>query len=91
MASVTAINPAMPRPTWGARAAQAVTGARRALVAVTTSVKRSRTSLANSGLQLGGLGCIDVSAFQVTSALGWLVTGLSAFTLAWLLQPGGDA
>jgi len=72
---------------------QRVTGAAsrvvRALVAVTTSVRARRQSLIHSALQVAGLGCFDVSAFEVASPLGWLVTGLSAFTLAWLLQPPG--
>lgn len=89
---MTAISPSVP----GSRpVGQLVTGAvsrlARSLVAVTTAVKVRRQSLTNSALQVGGLGCFDVGAFQVASPLGWVVTGLSAFTLAWLLQPAGEA
>jgi len=59
------------------------------LVVVVSSVRARRQSLTHSALQVAGLGCFDVSAFEVASPLGWLVTGLSAFTLAWLLQPPG--
>lgn len=88
---MTAINPSAPRTPWAVRAAQVGSALNRRLVAVTTSVRRSRTSIANSVLQVGGLGCFDVGAFEVASPLGWAVTGASAFVLAWLLQPAGDA
>jgi hypothetical protein len=87
---VTAINP----PASGSRpVGQLVTGAvsrlARSLTAVASKARASRVSITNSALQVGGLGCFDVGAFQVASPLGWVVTGLSAFTLAWLLQPPG--
>ena len=87
---MTAISPSAP----GSRpVGQLVTGAvsrlTRSLAAVASSVKTRRQSLTHSALQVAGLGCFDVSAFEVASPLGWLVTGLSAFTLAWLLQPPG--
>jgi len=53
-------------------------------------VRRSRTSIANSVLQVGGLACFDTAAFQVASPLGWATTGATAFVLAWLLQPAGE-
>lgn len=89
---MTAINSPLPgsRPV-GQLVTGAVSRVARALVAVTTAVKTRRQSLTNSALQVGGLGCFDVGAFQVASPLGWVVTGVSAFALAWLLQPAGEA
>lgn len=73
---------------------QLVTGAAlrgvRALSAATSALKASRTRLVNDALQLGGLGCVDVAAFEVASPLGWLTTGVSAFVLSWLMQPDGQ-
>lgn len=92
---MTAINPSAPgfRPV-GQLVTGAVSRLTRSLVAVTrstaTAVKVRRQSLANSVLQVGGLACVDVGMFQVASPLGWCVTGVSAFVLAWLIQPVGD-
>jgi hypothetical protein len=90
---VTAINSAVPRSRpVGQLVAGAASRVARSLTAVASKARASRVSLTNSALQVGGLGCFDVAAFQVASPLGWAVTGLSAFTLAWLLQPpGGEA
>lgn len=88
---MTAINPAAMPPSWADRATRVAVVARRRLGALAATVRRSRTSIANSVLQVGGLGCFDVGAFEVASPLGWAVTGASAFVLAWLLQPAGDA
>lgn len=70
--------------------AAAASALRRGLVAVASSVRASRTRIANDVLQLGGLGCVDVAAFEVAQPLGWAVTGVSCFVLAWLMQPGGQ-
>jgi hypothetical protein len=92
VAIVTAINTSAPRArVVASRLAIAASALRRRLAAVTLSVHRSRTSLANSTLQVGGLACFDVGAFQIVSPLGWAVTGASAFVLAWLLQPVGGS
>lgn len=87
---MTAVIPNSPRLRLADQAASAWSRGVRALTAVVTSVRRSRTSIANSVLQIGGLGCFDVAAFEVASPLGWAVTGASAFVLAWLLQPAGE-
>lgn len=88
---MTAINTAAVPPRWADKATRAAIVARRRLGLLSASVRRSRTSIANSTLQVGGLACFDVSAFQVASPLGWAVIGVSAFVLAWLLQPAGAA
>jgi len=87
---MTTINPAAPSPSWTQRASAAAVVARRRLGMLAASVRRSRTSIANSVLQVGGLACFDTAAFQVASPLGWATTGATAFVLAWLLQPAGE-